>query len=400
MKPSANLRRIPTIKQSMGQKRLMLLVWDIFVPCRIVFFSHTLYNASEVICVTAQPKKMLIINILDILRRYSDAEHRLSQKDIMDILRTEYDMHVERKAIRRNIISLMECGYEIEYSESVRMVPNRVSGELEESYIWSDFYLVRDFTDAELRLLIDSLLFSKHVPYSQCRELVEKLEGLSNRYFQSRVKHIRTMPDVAPQNRQLFYTIEILDEAISRGRKVSFHYTSFGLDKERHTRDDKNGNAKLYVVSPYQMAAINGRYYLIGCTDPHDNVSHYRLDRITDIGLLDDRARAAETVQDLEHGINLPQHMAEHIYMFPGKSETVTFRMKTYLINDVIDWFGTEVAFFDETDDEVTARVRVNLEAMRRWALQYGPHVRVLSPESLVNDVKHDIILTAENYQS
>ena len=348
---------------------------------------------------TAQPKKMLIINILDILRRYSDAEHRLSQKDIMDILRTEYDMHVERKAIRRNILSLMECGYEIEYSESVRMVPNRVSGELEESYIWSDFYLVRDFTDAELRLLIDSLLFSKHVPYSQCRELVEKLEGLSNRYFQSRVKHIRTMPDVAPQNRQLFYTIEILDEAISRGRKVSFHYTSFGLDKERHTRDDKNGNAKLYVVSPYQMAAINGRYYLIGCTDPHDNVSHYRLDRITDIALLDEKTRPAETVQGLEHGVNLPQHMAEHIYMFPGKSETVTFRMKTYLINDVIDWFGTDVAFFDETDDEVTARVRVNLEAMRRWALQYGPHVRVLSPESLVNDIRHDITLTAGKYE-
>lgn len=348
---------------------------------------------------TAQPKKMLIINILDILRRYSDAEHRLSQKDIIDILRNEYDMQVERKAIRRNILSLMECGYEIEYSESVRMVPNRVTGEPEESYIWSDFYLVRDFTDAELRLLIDSLLFSKHVPYSQCKELVEKLEGLSNRYFQSRVKHIRTMPDIAPQNRQLFYTIEILDEAISRGKKVLFQYTSFGLDKERHPRKNEDGSVKEYVVSPYQMAAVNGRYYLICCTDPHDNVSHYRLDRITDIRLLDDRARAAETVQGLEHGVNLPQHMAEHIYMFSGKSETVTFRMKTYLINDVIDWFGTDVAFYDEAADEVTARVRVNLQAMRRWALQYGPHVRVLSPESLVADIKHDIALTEENYK-
>lgn len=279
------------------------------------------------------------------------------------------------------------------------MVPNRVTGEPEESYIWSDFYLVRDFTDAELRLLIDSLLFSKHVPYSQCRELVEKLEGLSNRYFQSRVRHIRTMPDIAPQNRQLFYTIEVLDEAISRGKKVSFQYTSFGLDKERHPRKNEDGSVKEFVVSPYQMAAVNGRYYLICCTDPHDNVSHYRLDRITDIHLLDDRARAAESVQGLEHGVNLPQHMAEHIYMFSGKSETVTFRMKTYLINDVIDWFGTDVAFYDEAADEVTARVRVNLQAMRRWALQYGPHVRILSPESLVADIKHDVAQTEENYK-
>lgn len=347
---------------------------------------------------SSQPKKTLIINILDILRRYSDEDHRLSQKDIMDHLRTEYDMQIERKAVRRNILSLIECGYEIEYSETIRMVPNRKTGELEESYVWSDFYLVRDFTDAELRLLIDSLLFSKHIPYSQCKELVEKLEQLSNCYFRSRVRHIRTMPDVAPQNRQIFLTIEILDEAISNGRKVSFKYTSFGLDKERHPREDEDGNPKEYIVSPYQMAATNGRYYLIGCTDPYDNVSHYRLDRITDIRLLEDHSRPSESVQGLEHGINLPKHMAEHLYMFSGKSETVTFRMKTYLLNDVIDWFSTDIAFFDEKDDEVTARVRVNLQAMRLWAVQYGPHVRVLSPESLVNEVKQDIQRSMDNY--
>lgn len=37
---------------------------------------------------TKQPKKLLIMNILDILRRYSDAEHRLSQKEIVEIART------------------------------------------------------------------------------------------------------------------------------------------------------------------------------------------------------------------------------------------------------------------------------------------------------------------------
>ena len=48
---------------------------------------------------TRQPKKLLIMNILDILRRYSDVDHRLSQKDIIDILRNEYDMDADRKAI-------------------------------------------------------------------------------------------------------------------------------------------------------------------------------------------------------------------------------------------------------------------------------------------------------------
>ena len=116
-----------------------------------------------------QPKKLLILNILDILRKYSDEDHRLSQREIGEILKTEYGMAADRKAIRRNLSDLLECGYPIEYSETIRMVPVK-DGDgreklgpdgkpvLEENTILSDFYLERQFTDGELRLLIDGLL--------------------------------------------------------------------------------------------------------------------------------------------------------------------------------------------------------------------------------------------------
>ena len=123
-----------------------------------------------------QPKKLLILNILDILRKYSDEDHRLSQREIGEILKTEYGMTADRKAIRRNLSELLECGYPIEYSETLRSAP--VKGPdgreklgpdgkplREETTILSDFYLERQFTDGELRLLIDGLLFSRHVPY-------------------------------------------------------------------------------------------------------------------------------------------------------------------------------------------------------------------------------------------
>lgn len=35
---------------------------------------------------TVQRKKLLIINILDILRKYTDLDHRLSQRDIIELL--------------------------------------------------------------------------------------------------------------------------------------------------------------------------------------------------------------------------------------------------------------------------------------------------------------------------
>ena len=54
------------------------------------------------------PKKMLIINILDILKKYTDENHRLSQKDIIEILDKEYCMKIDRKSVKRNLMNLIE----------------------------------------------------------------------------------------------------------------------------------------------------------------------------------------------------------------------------------------------------------------------------------------------------
>ena len=82
-----------------------------------------------------QSKKMLIMNILDILKRYTDENHRLSQKEIMDILEREYEMKVERKATKRNLLNLIEYGYQIEYSESIR-----INKRGEEESVYTDWY--------------------------------------------------------------------------------------------------------------------------------------------------------------------------------------------------------------------------------------------------------------------
>ena len=344
---------------------------------------------------TKQPKKLLIMNILDILRRYSDADHRLSQKDIIDILQTEYEMVADRKAIKRNLMNLIDFGYNLEFSESVRR-----NKDGEEEVIYTDWYLERDFSDAELRLLIDSLLFSKHIPYSQCKELIEKIEGLSNRYFKSKVRHVRNLPVDQPQNAELFYTIEILDEAIERNRQVVFHYGDYGTDKNLHLRERKDGKPREYLVNPYQMVATNGRYYLIANVERHDNISHYRVDHIRDIEITDTPAKPQRKVEGLENGLDLPKHMAEHVYMFVGESQRVIMRTTPGMAGELIDWFGSGVTFSDETETSVIAHVTANLQAMRFWALQYAPYVTVLAPQSLVDTVKKDLECAITSYSN
>ena len=97
-----------------------------------------------------------------------------------------------------------------------------------------------------------------------------------------------------------------------------------------HPRKNNNGRSREYIVNPYQIAATNGRYYLICNHDKYDTVANYRLDRITDIEMLDEPVKPAKQVKGLENGFDLPKHMVEHMYMFAGESEIVTFRVNIF----------------------------------------------------------------------
>ena len=92
-----------------------------------------------------KPKK-LSFAILQILRDYTDADpkHRLNQNDIIKILRSEYGIKTDRWAVRRNLTSLWEMGFPIESEATLRMYPNKKTGEMEESYIPHSFYYDRD----------------------------------------------------------------------------------------------------------------------------------------------------------------------------------------------------------------------------------------------------------------
>lgn len=320
------------------------------------------------------PKKLTILFILDILKRETNYDHRISQQDIIAILKRDYNMELERKSVARNINDLTDAGYDIVCSNG--------------------YYLdSRDFEYSEVRLIIDSLLFSKNIPQNQCKALIKKLINLTDRYFNARVRHISTMPVPKTDHRQVFYTVEVLDEAISHNKMVSFYYNEYRTDKKLHHKREAR-----YRVSPYQIAATSGRYYLICCTEHHNNIAHYRIDHIEGAEIMDCKAKPMKEVKGLEHGLDLPKHMAEHIYMFSGESRRVVFRAQKSLVDQVIDWFGTDVTFFHEREASVDVSVRVNENAMFCWLLQYGPYCEVLEPLELREKVKNAVTEMAARY--
>lgn len=320
-------------------------------------------------------KKMLNMLILEILQKYSDEGHRLLQKDIVTLLKQEYDMDCDRRTVKSNVFSLIDMGYEI---------------NTEDGYYLAE----RPFEDAELRLLIDSVLFAKTLSNKQAKDLIRKLQGMSSKYFQAKVSHISNLPELQhTNNKQVLYSLDTINDAISEHKQISFIYNSYGTDCKLHPR-----KAEPYLINPYQMVANNGRYYLIGNYDKYDNISHYRIDKMTDVKCLKSKAKSQKQVKGLENGLNLPKHMAEHIYMFGGESVFIKIELQKYLMNELVDWFGNDFQVLNEKAESIVIRLKCNEHAMRYWALQYGPHLEVLEPESLRDVIRQDVCGMYEKY--
>ncbi|MCH4172681.1 MAG: WYL domain-containing protein [Lactobacillus sp.] len=338
-------------------------------------------------------KRLLPVYLLMILWQDSDEDHPLKQTELVQLLQDRFALTVDRKTIQRNLTDLLGLDIGIEYGSKTRTVRPK-SGEVYDSDVLTDVYLSHAFTDGELRLLIDSVLFSKSIPSHQGDQLIAKMAHLASKYFSMRTQYVLRIDDQRPENTNLFYTIEVLHEAIAQQKKVVFFYNSYGTDKQMHRRRDANGKVRSYTVNPYQMAIANGRYYLICSNDKYDNLANYRLDRMTDIKLSSEKARIIPEVR----GLDMAKHLREHLYMFAGPSLRVTFRAKKMLLDDIIDWFGNDVTFKAKDEQTVTAEVYVNETSMQLWALQYAPYVTVLKPKSLVQNIKAGLTQALKQY--
>ena len=322
-----------------------------------------------------EAKKTLIMRIYQILDEYSDEEHPLTQQNIIDILERDYDIPCERKAVGRNVSYLKEMGFDIESTAN------------------GTYLASRKLENAELRLLIDSVLSSRNVNSTHSEQLINKLIALGGRNFKSHVKHVYSVKEWdKSDNKAFFYNIDVIDEAIEQGKKISFNYNKIGLDKKLHV-------SKPHVGSPYQMLLHNQRYYLMMFDEVFDQVGYYRLDKITNITILDEDAKPLKQNKGFEKGINYKEISTALPYMYNDKPIPVTIKCRNYMMDTISDWFGTDF-FVNRVDDaHFTATIKASEKAMLYWVLQYNYKVEVISPESLRQKVIESLQKTLDKYE-
>ncbi len=323
-----------------------------------------------------EPKKLALIRILQIFVKYSDFDHPLKQEDIARYLEEDYGIVIERKAIGRNISLLKEAGYDIEQTRA------------------GSFLEARDFEDSELRMLIDGVLSSSHIAPKYSKDLIERLCGLSNVYFKSHIKNIYSVNDWnKTDNIALFYNIDMIDLAIEKGVQIAFDYNKFGVDKKLH----KSASHK---ASPYQLILHNQRYYLMALNERWHNMGFYRLDRISNMTLVEDRPLTnIRTVEGYENGIDYKEIATGLPYMFTDKPQPIVFVADKKIIDHIVDWFGRNIKITEIDEVNVKVELTASVLAMEHWAKQYLGFVEITKPLELREKIKESLTEAIEKYK-
>jgi len=309
--------------------------------------------------------KIKIVKILEILHRESDETHHISTNALLDRL-LECGIECSRQTLYSDIKVLNSCGYEILCDRS---------GSNE--YYISD----RSFNMPEIRILLDAVQAASFITPKKTEELVDKIAALGgDRHAEILKNNIMQYNTTKHTNEEIYYVVNELEQAIIRGKKVSFYYFDYNARREKVYRKGK----KRYVANPYATVFSGDNYYLITYSDKYKNTVHYRIDRMEGVRLCDEDITAP--------AIDIKKHKKELFGMYSGEEVRVRMEAEKSLLDVIFDRFGEDIALAEDGENKVLfeAEVQVSPQFIA-WVCSFGNRMKVLSPKKVVNKVKDNL---------
>lgn len=321
-------------------------------------------------------QKLKLLYLMRVLLEKTDEEHVMSMNDILEYLKG-YGIDAERKSIYDDIEALRTFGIDIVNKKE------RPSG----------YYIgLREFELPELKLLVDAVQSSKFITTKKSDELIKKLEGLAGSNQAKKLqRQVYVSNRIKTMNESIYYNVDDLHEAISENKKITFQYCEWTTEKQLVPK--KNG--ELYNVSPWALNWDDENYYLIAYDNLAGRVKYYRVDKIKQITILEEKRQGREHFEKF----NTADFSKKTFGMFAGEEQEVTLECREKLIGVIIDRFGTDVSV-RRIDDEMF-RVRVNINVSPQffgWLTGLGSDVIMTSPENVVEEYRKYIREILEKY--
>ncbi len=325
-------------------------------------------------------KKASILLILKVLQEYSDEDHFLTQQDIIDKVDELYGIELERKSVAFSISLLQELDYDINKSPKGGYA-----------------LLSRDFDNSEIRFITDALFSSKSINGKQATELANKLNSCLSKYQRKDYGFIHKSSELSrTDNKEVFYTLEIIEEAKRKGKRVSFQYLAF----------DENGKPVIkkdgyrYIVSPYYSVNSNGRYYLIcNYREKYRAIQWFRIDFIVNIKIEEEwPIKPIELLEGMKD-FDISKYLNDNIYLLAGDVINATIEIEDP--NSVVfvkDWFGKNARIYRK-DDKLYADIKSNESALFYWYMQYSETTTIIKPQSIIDRVKAEAERIIKKYE-
>lgn len=319
--------------------------------------------------------------VLKILEEYTDDNHYLTQPQIATKISQLYGIDLERKAIGSSLQLLEELDYDIAKGPKGGFA-----------------LLSRTFDPSEASFLIDAIFSSKSVNGKEAKRMAEEVSSCFSKYQRKDYSYIYKSNEInRSTNKTTLYNVSIINEAISKGKRVGFQYLTY----------DKNGNEIYrndgyeYIVSPYYLINNYGRYYLLcNYREKYRPLQLFRIDKMANIAIKDDWP--IKQLKDLKDGpkdFSITKYLNEHVYLF--NEEVINAKIildGEWAIEIVKDWFGDNAKIHFK-DEKIIATIKGDEKALYYWIMQYSDCVTVLSPLSLVERIKKGLIDATRRYQ-
>lgn len=302
----------------------------------------------------AMKRKLFILQKL--LYEKTDEDHPLTTPEILNYLE-EQGCPINQKTLKRDIDLMNDCGMDI---VKIAGKPDKI------------FWGKRTFDLAELRLLIDAVSSSRFITQRKSEELTDEIISLSSEPEKEKLKrNIYATNRVKSYNTSLLYIVNDINDAINNKKRIRFQYSDYSPEKKRILKND----GEKYVLSPYALFWNVDYYYVIGYSDKHKNISSFRVDRINNIEILSELARA------MPRGFSLEKYSKQIFEMFDGESVHVKLECKNYLMKYVIDRFGESVKTEIATEESFYAYPEVSLSPnFYSWLFKFAGDMSLISP--------------------
>ena len=308
-------------------------------------------------------QKLKLLYIYKLLYEKTDEYHTVTVNNIISYLNT-VGIPAERKSIYDDIEALQSFGIDIKKSGTKINHYNLVS---------------RDFELYELKILIDCVQSSKFITHAKSLDLVDKLQKLtSGEEAKDLHRQVFVYQRIKSMDESVFRNVDSINNAISQGKKISFKYWSWTTSKERSYK--KDGEA--IIINPVTLAMDSDNYYLVSYSSKYKDFTHYRVDKIDTVKILDDDCEKPDKTFK-------PDLYSKSIFsMYGGDLTDVKIRFNSSTANAVIDRFGTDVYIRKEDDNYFIANLKVSVSpTFLTWILGFGGNAKILSPEWVINEV-------------